>query len=168
MGEIGNPQERSLCWLAAVIECEGTISVQTYTLPDGRIRLTPFVCFVNTDQALLAEVGKLFDQIGVKWRKCSHKGGNIPCFTYRVDGLEPVYTLLTAILPYIIGSKRKSAENVLAFLKSRKVRGIRRNEMGHIRRAEYSREEIRLITEQRTHKRAKSSETLCQAPNVIG
>ena len=164
-----NPQERSLTWLAAVIECEGSVSVQVYTLPDGRVRLTPFVSFVNSDDLLLKRVAEIFDEIGVKWRNCKHSTPTVkPVSTYRVDGIKPVKLLLTTILPYMVGEKVRNAQNVLEFIKSREERGIQRNELGHLRRAEYSRREIDLITEFRTHTRAKSSETICLAPNVVG
>lgn len=165
---MGNQQERSLTWLAAVIECEGSISTQVYTLPDSRVRLTPFVCFVNSDRLLLAEVARILDEIGVKWRDCKHTGKNLPVSTYRIDGVKPVKKLLEILMPYMIGEKLKNASNFLEFIKSREERGIERNELGHIRRAEYSKREIELVTEFRTHKKAKSSETICLAPNVIG
>jgi hypothetical protein len=162
-----NQQERSLTWLAAVIECEGSISCQVYTLPDGRVRVTPFVCVVNSDQCILKEAAKIFDLLGVKWRKCRHKGINVPVSIYRCDGLKPVKVLLEAILPYMIGEKRKNAENILEYIQSRAIRGIKRNKLGHIHRVEYSKREIELVTEFRTHKLAKSSETICRAPNVV-
>lgn len=166
---MGNQQERSLTWLAAVIECEGSVSVQVYTLPDGRVRLTPFVSFVNSDELLLKRVAETFDEIGVKWRNCKHSSPTVkPVSTYRVDGVKPVKLLLTTILPYMIGEKAKNAQNVLAFIQSREERGIQRNELGHILRTPYTRHEIDLITEFRTHTKAKSSETICLAPNVVG
>lgn len=164
---MGNQQERSLAWLAAVIECEGSISTQVYTLPGGRVRLTPFVCFVNSDRLLLAEVARILDENGIKWRNCKHTGKNLPVSTYRMDGVKPVKKLLGLMLPYMIGEKRKNAANVLEFIKSREDRGITRNALGHIHRSEYSKREIDLVTEFRTHKLAKSSETICLAPNVI-
>jgi hypothetical protein len=165
---MGNQQERSLTWLAAAIECEGSISTQVYTLRDGRVRLTPFVCFVNSDRLLLAEVARILDEIGIKWHSCKHGSKtNLPVSTYRIDGMKPVKKLLEILFPYMIGEKRRNAVNVLSFIKSREERGIQRNESGHIRRAEYSKREIELATEFRTHKKAKSSETICLAPNVI-
>ena len=166
---MGNPQERSLTWLAAVIECEGSVSCQVYTLPDGRVRITPFVSFVNSDDLLLKRVAELFDEIGVKWRNCKHSTPTVkPVSTYRVDGVKPVKLLLSTLLPYMVGEKRKYAENVLEFIRSREERLLIRNEKGCIKRSPYTKREIDLVTEFRTHTRAKSSETICLAPNVVG
>ena len=162
-----NQQERSLTWLAAVIECEGSISCQVYTHPDGRVRLTPFVCFVNSDQLLLKRVGEILDEIGVAYRDCKNKGTNKPVSTYRCDGVKPVKKLLETIVPYLVGEKTRNAKNILEFIESREKNGIQRNALGHIHRAEYSYHEIDLITEFRTHGKAKSSTTIRLAPNVV-
>lgn len=166
---MGNPQERSLVWLAAMIETEGSISCQSYILPDGRLRLTPFVAFVNSDMALVKEYVRICTELGAVTRVLKHTTPtNVPVVSVRSDGFKPVKTILTAVLPYIIGAKRKNADNILKFLESRAVRGVQRNEKGHCRRTEYTRAEIMMVAACRTHKKAKSSETLCQAPNVVG
>lgn len=166
---MGNQQERSLTWLAVVIECEGSISCQIYTLPDGRVRLTPFACVVNSDRLILEETIRIFELIGVKYRELLHSSPtNLQCSTIRIDGMKPIKILLEAILPYLIGDKKRNAKNILEFIASREARGMQRNELGHIRRAEYTKYEIDLVTQYRTHKLAKSSETICSAPNVIG
>lgn len=173
MNEMGNQQERSLAWLAGIIDGEGTVSVQVYTLPDGRVRITPFVGVVNTDARILAETRAILTEIGVKFRDCKAPNSGcgfeqtLVCSNIRVDGQKPVKLLLETIGSYLRSKKRENAVTILKYLESRVLRGLQRDEMGRVRRVEYSVEEIELISSVRSHKRAKSSEAICQAPNVV-
>ena len=174
---MGNQQERSLAWLAGILDGEGSISVQVYNLPDGRVRLTPFACIVNSDPFILAEARRIFAEIGVAYRNCgaaiskqengSFEGKKL-CSTIRCDGQEPVEKLCRVLLPYLISAKRHHAEVVCEYIAERRAMGVQRNEKGHCRRVEYTRRQIELISSIRSHKRAKSSEAICQAPNVVG
>lgn len=169
-----NQQERSLSWLAGILDGEGSISVQVYTMPDGRVRLTPFVAIANTDEGILSECCRIFAELGIIYRNCAKPltegefKGKLPCRQLRVDGQKPVETLLRAVGPYLRSAKAKYAENVLKYLESRKANGFQRDEKGRVRRCEYTRAEIDLISSVRTGKRSKSSEAICQAPNVLG
>lgn len=169
---MGNQQERSLAWCAGILEAEGSISVQVYTLPDGRVRLTPYICLVNSDRAILEETKRIWDDLARPVKKalsrwCGHGGTNKPCWTLRLDGpgCGPV---LDALLPYMIGDKRKNANVVLEYLASRKDRLILRDKTGRLQRVGYTRAEIELVCSIRTHKTAKSSEAICRAPNIVG
>ena len=75
---------------------------------------------------------------------------------------------LLQIEDYLISGKRRNAKVVLQYLESRLKNGIRRDAKGRVRRSEYTRAEIELIASIRTHPSAKSSEAICQAPNVLG
>lgn len=167
---MGNQQERSLAWLAGIVEGEGTISVQVYTLKDGRVRLTPFVGVVNTDAEILAEVKTQFAALTVGEkagpRVCKFQGTNIPCANVRVDG-ESCVAILKAIYPYMIGAKKRNAEVVIKYIDGRKKGLLMRDAKGRLQRVGYSHEEIDLICSIRSHKRAKSSETIRRAPNVV-
>ena len=174
---MGNQQERSLAWLAGILEGEGTLSFQVYTMPNKRIRITPYVAVVNSDKGIIDEVCRIYRQIGVKYRNCAKPlssrrngsfDGNKRCFNIRCDGQEPVRRLAEALQPYMVGEKRRNVAAILEYLDSRARRGLERNERGHIRRVEYSRHEIEIISQIRSHKRAKSSEAICSAPNVVG
>ena len=169
---MGNQQERSLAWLAGVLEAEGSISFQVYTLPDGRIRITPYICLVNTDVAILTEARRIMDGLlvgdkGAKTRNCGHGGTNRPCHVIRLDGVA-CGIVAAVLLPYMIGEKRANVEAVLKYIEGRKSGLILRDGKGRIKRAGYTRAEIELISSIRSHKRAKSSEAICQAPNVVG
>jgi len=170
-----NQQERSLAWLAGILEGEGSIGFQVYTLPDERIRITPYVAVVNADRGIIAECCRIYDTLGLKWRNCNKKisteaGGSFqgskPVFNIRIDGQEPTRHLSETILPYMIGEKRRSAQAIIDFVASREARGIQRNAKGHILRVHYSLDEVSIICAVRSHKRAKSSEAIRQAPNV--
>lgn len=171
---MGNQQERSLSWLAGILDGEGSISVQVYTLPDGRVRLTPFVSIVNSDEGILTACREILTEVGVVHRNCgkpmteSGYPGTLICSAIRVDGQKPVKKLLEQIQPYLRSVKRERAATILTYLASREERGLQRDKLGRVRRAEYSRAEIELISSVRSHKRAKSSEAICQAPNVLG
>src|SRR5260221_4759293 len=121
---MGNPQERSRAWFAGLLEGEGSISVQVYTLPDGRVRLTPYVCIVNTDRKILSECERIFKQLlqGVRAqpRFCGHSRVQYDssftsrklCFMLRVDGVG-CGKILKEILPFMYGEKRKNASVLL-------------------------------------------------------
>ena len=176
---MGNPQERSLAWLAGIIEGEGSISVQVYTLPDGRVRLTPYVSVINTDTLILDECERLFKWLlrdeKSKARYCGHARAPAPnsfqgrklCYALRVDGIA-CKSVLEVVLPFMVGEKRRNAEVVLSFIKSRKTGLLLRDPRGRLQRQGYRRAEIELISSIRSHSRAKSSETICRAPNVVG
>ena len=158
-----------LGWFTGVMEAEGSISAQVYTMPDGRVRVTPFICIVNTDQGILdachAAMAKLVTK-GAGPRYCGHSGStNKPCSTIRVDGpaCEPV---LRAMLPHMRSEKRRNAEVILEYIDSRRAGLLERDKRGRIARKPYTRREIEMICSVRTHKVAKSFEAICEAPNV--
>jgi hypothetical protein len=173
---MGNQQESLLSWFAGILDGEGSISVQVYTKPDGDVRLTPFVLVVNTDVGILEGCDEALKAIGVvpnSWRKPSsawqkNATWSLPCMSVRADGAKKVRPILEAITPYLRSAKRRNAETILQYLDSRKERGLKRDKLGRINRVAYSRAEIELISSIRSHKRAKSSEAICLAPNVIG
>lgn len=170
---MGNPQERELVWLAAMIETEGSITFQTVRRPEGRIVITPFVCFVNSDVRLFSRVRELLTQlvaslpqrprsIGLTRHRATNKG----CVQVRVDG-EACQPVLEAILPFMVGEKRRNAKVVLRYLASRKRHlWTRRNCLGQKKRNGYTFAEIALVCSIRSHVSALSSETLRQASNV--
>lgn len=171
---MGNQQERSFAWLAGIVDGEGTVSVQCYTLPDGRVRLVPFVSIANTDKGILDECCEILARMGVKHQRLvipNNSGGfqnSRKVFNIRVDGQKPVKVVLEALQPFLRSVKREKAASVLKFIESRMLRGVERNERGHCRRVEYSRAEVEMLSSVRCHSRAKSSETICRAPNVVG
>lgn len=180
---MGNQQERSLSWLAGIIDGEGTISVQVYTKPDGNVRITPFLCVVNSDEGILQEAWSILSSLCEsnkfgKPRICtSTKPGKVSvggCITglhtktIRVDGVgaKPV---IEAILPYLRSTqKSKAARVLLEFFSIRESTLIKRDHLGRIQRSGYTRAEVELISSIRSHRIAKSSEAICSAPNVIG
>jgi hypothetical protein len=159
-----------LAWFTGVMEAEGTISAQVYTLPTGRVRLTPFVCIVNSDMGILDECFATMAELtkdersGPRW--CGHAGTNKPCHTLRVDG-PGIKPILDAMLPHMRGEKRRNAKVMLEFIESRRNGLLLRDSKGRIQRAGYTRKEVELISSIRTHKVAKSFEAICEAPNVI-
>lgn len=179
---MGNQQERSLAWLAGIIDGEGTISAQVYTLPDGRVRITPFLCVVNSDQGILDGSWEILsalcgDNKHGKPRWC--KGtvpGKVSSQGYvtgrhtkmiRIDGLG-IIPILNALIPHLRSTKRRSAEVLLEFFRSRENGLLLRDSRGRIQRLGYTRAEVELVSSIRSHKLAKSSEAICSAPNVLG
>jgi hypothetical protein len=174
---MGNQQERSLAWLAGIIDGEGSISFQVYTLPDRRIRITPYICVTNSDEGILTEARRIFDALledskHAKARWCNHTNSvksfasTKPCNTLRVDGVA-TKLVIDAVLPYLRSEKRKGAQAILDYLESRKNGLLMRDTKGRVQRVGYRLSEIKLVVSARTSKRAKSSEAICSAPNVI-
>ena len=149
----------------------GWVSAQVYTFPDGRVRITPFLCIVNSDRGILSESRRILAELATgraKPRTCGHSGANLKCETIRLDGIG-IKPVLVALLPYFRSDqKRRNAEIILRYLESRDARLLIRDERGRIRCASYSKAEVELIAGARSHKRAKSSEAICLAPNVVG
>lgn len=165
---MGNQQERSLSWLGGIVDGEGTISVQVYTYPDGRVRLTPYACIVNSDEGILSESKRILTEMGAFWRLCGHSGTNKDCHLIRMDGEKPMMAFLPAIRPYLRSTqKANAADVVLKYLESRKRNYLRRDALGRVMRSGYTRAEIELISSIRTKPTAKSSEAICRAPNVF-
>jgi hypothetical protein len=136
--------------------------------------LTPFVSIVNSDIGILEGCREVLRDIGVKYRDCQKPlsdgefKGRLDCRNIRIDGQEPVEIVIKAVLPYLRSVKKQYAATVLKYLESRKVNGLSRDHLGRIRRCEYSRVEIEMVSSIRTHKKAKSAEAICRAPNVLG
>lgn len=158
-----------IAWFTGVMEAEGSISAQVYTLPDGRVRVTPYVCIVNSDKGILDEcfamMAKLTESVRAGPRWCGHVGTNKPCSTLRVDG-PSVAPILEAMLPWMRSEKRRNAEVVLDYITGRAAGLLIRGTDGRITRAGYSRDEMEKLCSIRTHKCAKSFEAICEAPNV--
>lgn len=176
---MGNQQERSLGWLAGIIDGEGTISVQVYTLPSGRVRITPFIAVVNTDDGILTETMTILTQLlegkeDGKPRFCRYIKrenkrsfeGRKPCHTIRVDGVG-VKHVLVPLIPHLRSVKKEAAVKILEFLESRSNRLISRDALGRIQRQGYTQYEVELISSVRTSNLAKSSEAICRASNVM-
>lgn len=177
---MGNQQERSLSWLAGILDGEGTVSFQVYTLPDGRIRITPFICVVNSDAGILDETFAILTELtagstAAKPRWCNHAGrsassfaGAKVCKTIRLDGVA-CRLVLEPLLPHLRSrQKRAGAEAMLAYLDSRAAGLLLRDDKGRIVRQGYTRAEVDLVCSIRSHSKAKSSEAICRAPNVVG
>lgn len=163
----------SLAWLAGIIDGEGTITAQVVTLSDGRVRIMPFVGIVNTDEGILGECRRIFDVIGVSHRTYSKPiigygfEGRQACSNMRVSGFKRLKILLPLLIPYLHSNKRGYADKILQFIVARETGLFSHDGAGHIRRRNYARSEIELISSVRTHSRARSLESLLTAPNVI-
>ena len=171
-----------LSWLGAIIDGEGSISCQVYTKKSsGNVRLTPFVCIINSDEGILSEVERIITETDyTNFRKVEMKKyyryeqsrnkkqrEETVCFNIRLDGLTPCYSFLKMIRPYLRSTqKQRNADVMIKYISSRKENGIQRNHLGHCLRAKYSRKEIKLISSIRTHRTAKSFDEICQAGNV--
>ena len=167
-----NPQERSLSWLAGILEAEGSISFQAYVKPNNTVMIQPYICITNTDNLILDESKRILNLIlkdhkNAKPRICGHSSTNKPCWILRLDG-RAVKDVLIVLLPYIIGEKKRNAEVVIKYINGRSENLLSRDTLGRLKRNGYTRQEIELVSSIRTSKRAKSSETLRKASNVSG
>jgi hypothetical protein len=175
---MGNQQERSLAWLAGILDGEGSISFDVYTFPhNGRVRITPMLSIANTDNGILDETEKVLGAIldgkpHAKARWCnvkeSHKSFKsvMQVRSLRVDGVAVRY-ILEALLPYMKSTEKlRRAGNILAFLDSRARNLFFRDKAGRLMRSPYLHSEIDLVAATRTAARAKSSEAIRSAPNV--
>ena len=109
-----------LAWLAGIFDGEGTI---TTTKNHGTTR--PLLQVTNTNQALLTEVQTLLaDLIKRPVRACLQKRGKLsvkPCYYLYVTKQSEVKTVLTSLLPYLVG-KREQAVLLLEYVTIRLAR----------------------------------------------
>jgi len=82
-----------------------------------------------------------------------------PCYNIRVDGFRAVMRVLNSIECYLVG-KKKQAELVKEFIKSRKENMIQRDKLGHILRISYTEKEIDLLCRVKALNRNESPETI--------
>ena len=162
---MGNPQERSLSWLAGIIDGEGSITVQAYMMKNGNLRITPFICINNNDYGIIDECKRILDEIGVTHRWYD-RGDKV--WIGRIDGEKPVLALIDAIEPYLFSKKKDYCRVIREYIKDRSDNRFTRNVLGQLIRNGYTKRQIDLISSIRTSARAKSSETLRQAANYIG
>lgn len=176
-----NQQERSLAWLAGIIDGEGSISFGVNFRPNGNVVIIPFICISNSDAGILDEAERILRdlmtarRLGVLYLhrlKMSRPNGKSFTSTkittnLRVNG-NATRSILAAVLPYLRSEKRRNAETVLKYLESRDQGLLLRNHKGQVRRLGYRQSEIDLVVATRTHRvAAKSSEALRSAPNVF-
>lgn len=162
---MGNPQERSLAWLAGIIDGEGSITVQAITLKNGNLRITPFICINNNDMGIIKESQRILDEIGIQHRWYEKEDG---VWIGRIDGEKAVLTLMESVEPYLFSKKKDYCRVIREYIKDRDENRFNRNTLGQITRKGYTKHQIDLISSIRTSARAKSSETLRQAANYIG
>ncbi|MEA1925852.1 MAG: LAGLIDADG family homing endonuclease [Patescibacteria group bacterium] len=166
-----NQQERRFGWLAGIIDGEGTISMQTYR-HHGHVRLTPFICIVNSSQEIIQKCNEILEEIGVAkhytHRKPNKKKANglwyKPCKQIRIDGYKSVLKLAQAMDGYLIG-KTKQAELIKEYIKNRQGMKRWRNEKGHVMLMKYTPREIDILVEIKSLNRNESPETIRQTLN---
>jgi len=179
--------DHRLAWLAAVIECEGSISFQCLLRGKHKDRLSivPFVNITNSDKLLLEEAKRLFDilserSFGSKPRYCKnyHHGvrpgytnskgytTNQDCKNLRIDG-QATKLILMPCLPFFRSNKKTNAGIVLNFLKNRQENLIQRDKLGRIIRKGYTKYELEKICSVRTHPRALTYNEMIECKNVV-
>uniref|UniRef100_A0A6M3LD76 Putative homing endonuclease n=1 Tax=viral metagenome TaxID=1070528 RepID=A0A6M3LD76_9ZZZZ len=164
--EMGNPQERSLAWLAGIVDGEGSITTQAWIMKDGNLRLTPFVSIGNTDEAIVLECKRILDSLGIKnrWQKIESENKWIG----RVDGEKAVLAIIDALYDYLISYKKHNCDVIRKYIEMRHAMRFKHDGLGRITRQPYTKDQIQLVSSIRTSRNAKSSETLCRAANVVG
>jgi hypothetical protein len=163
---MGNPQERSLAWLAGIVDGEGSITAQAWVMKNGNLRITPFVSIGNTDEAIVLECKRIIDSLGIKnrWQRIESEQKWIG----RIDGEKAVSAIIDALYDYLISFKKHNCDVIRRYIEMRHETRFKHDSLGRISRQPYTKDQIKLVSSIRTHHAAKSSETLCRAANVVG
>jgi hypothetical protein len=136
-------EEKDLVRLAAFIDCEGTITLQSWNATKPGVNsIQPRVSVFNSDPVFVQEVLNIYKRLGVKTyienqkRKANHK------IVYRVTvlSISRAHTVLSAIRPYLI-NKRGQAELVLEFCELRMAAA----KIGRGRQVKYGSREFELL-----------------------
>jgi len=163
-----NQQERHYGWLAGIIDGEGTISFQTYR-HHGHVRVTPFICIVNSDTKIIDECNKILEKIGVA-KHYTHRKPDIkkangqwykPCEQIRIDGYKSVLLLTETLEQFLIG-KKEQVKIVKQFIKERKGMRRWRNDKGYPITMGYTEKEIDMLVKVKSLNRNESPETIRQ------
>ena len=119
-------------WLAAVIDCEGSISgTKHIRKDDGSTRTSISVHVTNTDTRLLRECDRIFplSKTELDVHGDGHYGRR-PCFRWSPDGNNYSATLLQEVWPYLI-VKQKQATLAWHLLEmSKTAQGMGKTEQG--------------------------------------
>jgi hypothetical protein len=115
--------ETDLAWLAGMIEGDGSLGMGMHRSPKGNVVVKPFVNFSNQDIALVLAVKGLLEVLGGKTLKIgtvtSGYKKNRPVLRIDLKGMVAVLSVLTAIIPYLVGEKKQKAVDLSAFIHSR-------------------------------------------------
>jgi hypothetical protein len=109
-----------LSWLAGFVDGEGAIFIQTARRPGRRIRFKCEVAIANTDLANVEHVRQIVASLTGDAPKATESNvsrGYRPCYSVRLQGQLRVALVLRALLPFLVGKKRR-AELVLEFIAS--------------------------------------------------
>ena len=107
------PIKEDMAWLAGIIDGEGCILLRLP--PEGGYHLCR-VIIVNTDNGILEEVKRIYDEWQVFYtqqRKPISTNGHKPCYTVEVNRRMECQFLLGQILPYLKSNSRKTKANEL-------------------------------------------------------
>lgn len=111
-----------LSWLAGFWEGEGSVSIFQAKRESGTSKLQLSLTIANTDPALIMEVLKIADELGVRFHIFERKYDNgrfANAYQLTCRKLESSKKLLEAVIPYMIGSKKQISELGLRFINSR-------------------------------------------------
>lgn len=151
-----------LSWLAAVIEAEGSISIQTHIKShNGFLIATPFIVIVNNDVGIIHEILRICCDLAIKARSVTRKQSTT--VNVRIDGIKAVESLLGYIKGYMRSAKQGKALLVNDFMDSRKqkLQGPGQKILY------YSRYEIELIHSIRANPLALTVDQMLACPNVL-
>jgi hypothetical protein len=168
-----------VAYLAGIIEGEGTVSFQAHIKRDGLLRITPYVCVVNSDEGILNHCWELMNGLcegstnafprwcitKLKTSEASFQG-KLVCKNLRLDGVA-TRLVIDEILPYMKSVKKQYAENILRYIALREKEGLIRNAKGQIIRAGYTWAQLELVAGCRKWARATTLERMKECPNVF-
>lgn len=120
-------KEIDLSWLAAAIEGEGSISfhIGAHKKRGGSpFEVTPIVCVYNTDWQFIDACYRIGccvvgSYISYRIRNPRHK----PSWTLTWQGVKRCSKLLEVVLPFMKSAKKRQAELLLSYVKSRLTKG---------------------------------------------
>lgn len=153
---LDNPHtsERELGYLAAMIDGEGTITLERTGKRRicGVMGLAPKIIVANTNPAIVTYVMDIFKRLGVNPHvKSSIVGRNKQCFWVTVQGLAKTKRILQYVEPYLVG-KVAQAKLMLEFII---LRGDPRLAKGKV----YGSQEIEILDKIRALNRRGVTET---------
>ncbi len=129
---MANQQVTLIAWFAGILDGEGTVGFNVSTEKrkgKGKKQFLPWVQIVNTNWLMLEKCKTVCDSVGIGYNVCfpkKPKGNRKPHWLFCLAGAKRVGALLPLVIPYLT-DKKMCAENVMAFIRSRKGKEFKAN-----------------------------------------
>ena len=114
--------QNQLCWLAGIIEGEGTVGMYKAVRKEGNPKISPILSITNTDPWIINQCDKIIRKLGVipyvVEKSPDVKQWNT-CYILKIQNHKDITIVLEAIMNSLYSHKKAISQLMLRFLHSR-------------------------------------------------